>query len=264
MTVSEYFFVYLLLGATAGLFAGLFGIGGGIILVPALTWIFSNQGMPTDLVLLVAIATSLATIILTSISSVVAHHKRGAIQWGIVLRFAPAILVGSLVGTLIAQQLEPGTLKIIFGVFLIGVAIQTGLQIKPKKQTLWLNKWSCGFGGALIGACSSLLGIGGGTLTVPFLLKCQQPIRNAVAISSACGFPIAVAGTIGYIILGWNVPDRSTWSLGYIYGPAFIGIVASSVLFAPIGAKLAHSLPTKQLKRLFAIFIFIVGCKFVL
>jgi uncharacterized protein len=262
--VSVYFLLYLVLGAAAGLIAGLFGIGGGIILVPFLSWIYSNQGMPTSLVMLAAISTSLSTIILTSLSSVNAHHKRGAIKWDIVLNLAPAILVGSLIGTLIAQQLETRMLKTIFGVFLVVVSIQTGFQIKPKKQTLVLSKWLGAAAGALIGAFSSLLGIGGGTLTVPLLMKCQQPIRNAVAISSACGLPIAVAGTIGYIILGWNIPGRPAWSLGYIYAPAFIGIVTSSVLFAPLGAKLAHSLPTDQLKRLFAIFIFVVGCKLLL
>lgn len=259
--MSAYFLMYLLLGASAGLFAGLFGIGGGIILVPFLSWIFTDKGMPIHLIMLCAIATSLATIIPTSISSVMAHNKLGAIKWDIVMRLAPAIMLGSMAGTLIAQQLDSGNLKTIFGLFLIAVSIQTGLQLKPKTQTLKLGRWVCRFGGAAIGTCSSLLGIGGGTLTVPFLLKSGQPIRNAVAISSACGFPIAVAGTISYIILGLNTPDRLVWSMGYINGPAFIGIVASSIFFAPLGAKLAHRLPTDRLKQLFAIFIFVVACK---
>ncbi|MGH8551057.1 MAG: sulfite exporter TauE/SafE family protein [Methylococcales bacterium] len=259
--MSVDFVLYLVLGAAAGLFAGLFGIGGGIILVPFLSWIYSSQGVPGNLVMLVAIATSLATIIPTSISSVNAHHRHGAVQWDIVLKLAPAILAGSLIGTVIAQQLETRTLKMIFGVFLLLVSMQTGFQIKPAKQSWVLGNGLAACAGTLIGVLSSLLGIGGGTLTVPFLMKCRQPICNAVAISSACGFPIAVAGSIGYVILGWNIPGRPAWSLGYIYGPAFIGIVLSSVLFAPLGAKLTHSLPTTRLKRLFAAFIFIVGCK---
>lgn len=259
--MPDYFLLYLLVGAIAGLFAGLFGIGGGIILVPFLSWIFSNQGIPPDIVMILAIATSLATIIFTSISSVNAHHRHGAIQWNIVLLLAPAILIGSLLGSLIAQYLGSVTLKSIFGVFLIIVSVQTGFQIKPKTQSLNLGKSLAAIAGMAIGVVSALLGIGGGTLTVPFLMKCKQPIRNAVAISSACGLPIAAAGTLGYISLGWDIPGRPDWSLGYIYGPAFIGIVASSVLFAPLGAKLTHTLPTAQLKRMFAVFIFVAGCK---
>ncbi len=259
--MSEYFLLYLVLGAAAGFLAGLFGIGGGLILVPFLSWIYTTQRFPSNLVMLMAIATSLATIIPTAISSVNAHHKLGAIKWEFVLRLAPGILAGSLIGTVIAQQLDTRTLKTIFGVFLILVSIQTGFQIKPEKQTWVLGKSLGSCVGALIGCFSSLVGIGGGTLTVPFLMKCQQPIRNAVAISSACGVPISIAGTIGYITLGWNIPNRPEWSAGYIYGPALIGIVTSSVVFAPLGAKLAHSLPTGWLKRLFAIFIFVVGCK---
>ncbi|MGR9105367.1 MAG: sulfite exporter TauE/SafE family protein [Gammaproteobacteria bacterium] len=262
--MAAYLLLYLALGAAAGFFAGLFGIGGGIILVPFLSWIFAEQGVAPNLIMLSAIATSLSTIIPTSLSSINAHHRHGAIKWDLVFALAPSILVGSLIGTVIAGQLETHILKMIFGIFLILVSIQMGFQIKPKKQTLILTKGLGALVGTLIGAVSSLLGIGGGTLTVPFLMKCKQPIRNAVAISSACGFPIAVAGTIGYIALGWQIPDRPAWSLGYIYGPAFIGIVTSSVLFAPLGAKLAHSVPTTHLKRLFAVFLFIVGCKLML
>ena len=259
--MSVYFLFYLMLGGAAGFFAGLFGIGGGIILVPFLSWIFSDQGRPESLIMLMAIATSLATIILTSLSSINAHHRHGAIKWEIVARLAPAILIGSVCGTLIAEQLETRVLKSIFGVFLILVSIQTGFQIRPHKQNLNLSKGLCALAGTSIGALSSLLGIGGGTLTVPFLMKCRQPIRNAVAISSACGLPIAVAGTIAYLVLGWEVPGRPDFSLGYIDGSAFLGIIPSSVLFAPLGAKLTHRLPTDRLKRLFAIFIFIVGGK---
>jgi uncharacterized membrane protein YfcA len=260
-SVSAFFFLYLLIGATAGLLAGLFGIGGGVVLVPFLAWIYPDQGIPGNLIMLVAIATSLATIIFTSLASISAHHRLGAIRWEIVLRLAPAILVGSLAGSLLTQHLDSSALKTIFGIFLTMVSIQTGFQIKPRKQTLVLGKWLAALAGTVIGGCSSLLGIGGGTLTVPFLLKCRQPIRNAVAISSACGLPIAVSGTIGYIILGWNEPQMPAWSLGYIYGPAFAGIVTTSIVFAPMGARLAHRLPTSRLKRLFAVFLFIIGCK---
>jgi len=259
--VSAYFFIYLILGACAGLFAGLFGIGGGIILVPFLAWIFSTQGISAELVMLMAISTSLATIILTSISSVSAHHRIGTIRWTIVRMLAPPIFAGSILGTIIADKLQTGYLEIVFACFLIVVSIQMGLNIKPKKQTFEFSKKIASISGLFIGTIASLLGIGGGTLTVPFLMKCKIPIKNAVAISSACGLPIAIAGTLGYASLGWDIPGRPPWSLGYIHGPAFIGIVASSVLCAPIGAKLVNTLPTVQLKKGFAIFVLFVGIK---
>lgn len=262
--MAEYYFLYLLLGAFAGFFAGLFGIGGGIILVPFLAWIFKDQGVAPNQVMLAAVSTSLATILLTSISSVAAHHRIGAIRWETVIRLAPAIFVGALAGTFIADRLIAGYLETIFGCFLIVVAIQMGLKLTPKKQTLTLSGTTGSVAGVFIGALSSVLGIGGGTLTVPFLVKCRFPVQNAVAISSACGFPIAAAGSLGYVLLGTALPERMDNSLGYINGPAFLGIVITSVLFAPMGAKCAHRLPTAHLKRGFAVLVLIVGIRLLL
>ncbi|MGH8476563.1 MAG: sulfite exporter TauE/SafE family protein, partial [Methylococcales bacterium] len=174
--MSEYFLLYLALGAAAGFLAGLFGIGGGLILVPFLAGIYAAQDFPNNRIMLMAIATSLSTIIPTALSSVSAHHRHGAVRWNIVLKLAPGILAGSLIGTVIAQELDTGSLKTIFGAFLISVSIQTGFRIQPEKQSWVLGRLLGLLAGALIGAFSSLVGIGGGTLTVPLLLKCQQPI----------------------------------------------------------------------------------------
>lgn len=257
------FSLYLALGACAGLLSGLFGIGGGIILVPFLAWLFAAQGGPADTVMLMAVATSLATIIFTALSSVSAHHRMAAVLWPIVYRLVPGIVLGSAVGALLADRMPAEMLQTVFAGYLLIVALQMGLQIQPKPDKVKFSNRLMFTAGGLIGTLSSLLGIGGGTLTVPFLTKCRIPMRNAVAISSACGLPIAVAGTISYVGLGWQASPLPKGCLGFIYLPAFVGIVASSVVFAPLGAKLAHHLPTQRLKRLFSLFLVTVACKMV-
>ena len=236
-------------------------MGGGVVLVPFLMWLLNREGFSYDILMVVAVATSLATIIPTSISSIIAHHKRGAVIWRIVFRMVPGILIGSVFGSIIAEKLPTTTLKIIFGIYLLLVSAQMFLQAAPKVQNLTLSIPIATSAGSVIGILSSLLGIGGGSLTVPFLYKCQFPMRNAVAIASACGLPIAVAGTASYMLLGWNREDASEWIIGYVYLPAFTAIVASSIFLAPVGARLAHSLPTEKLKRFFAVFLFFVGIK---
>jgi len=254
--------LYLAFGSLAGVLSGLFGIGGGVVIVPFLVWFFSTRGFPPDSVMIMAVATSLATIVATSISAVYAHHRLGAIRWDTVFRLAPGILIGSVIGSIIADRLPAHWFKLIFALFLLYVAARLLIDPKTKDgRSRVPNEWVFSAAGLGIGAVSSILGIGGGTLSVPFLVKCRFPIRNAVAISSACGFPIAVAGTLTYIVLGWEKPVLPTWSLGYVYLPAFAGIVATSIPFAPIGAKLAHRLPTRNLRRMFAVVVFVVGVK---
>lgn len=259
--MSATYFVYPALGVCAGLLSGLFGIGGGIILVPFLVWILTSQGFPLESVMLVAIATSLATIILTSLSSVAAHHRRGTVDWSIVFRLTPGILLGSIAGSLVADRLPGETLKTVFALYLLIVSIQMGMRIQPKPELVRLSNWLTFGAGGLIGTVSAILGIGGGTLTVPLLTKCRIPMRNAVAISAACGLPIAAAGTISYALLGWQAGRLPDGCLGYIYLPAFIGIVAGSTPFAPLGAGLAHFLPTGTLKQAFALFLLLVASK---
>ncbi|QFY44889.1 sulfite exporter TauE/SafE family protein [Candidatus Methylospira mobilis] len=254
--------MYPAYGALAGLFAGLFGIGGGAWLVPVMVWDFSRRGFPPDQIMIMAVATSLATIIITSLSSVYAHHRHGAIRWRIVGLLAPGMLLGSVLGSLIADHLPAVWFKSFFALFLIIIALRMFSTGAEQDRGHWNpSRWLLFLSGALIGSISSLVGIGGGSLSVPLLNKCNYPLRNAVAISSACGFPIAIAGTASYIALGMQKHDLPPGSWGYIFAPAFIGIVITSVFFAPVGAKLAHILPVACLKKLFALMLLAVGCK---
>ncbi len=251
----------MLLGAVAGLLAGLFGIGGGLIMVPVLAMLFVMQGVASELVMIMAVATSLATIILTALASVNAHHRLGAVLWDKVLRLSPGIMAGSALGAIIAEQTSGEALRFIFIIYLLYAALQLALQRKPNAGQKPASRFLDHLAGLLIGTLSALIGIGGGTLTVPYLVYFQIPIRNAVAVSSACGLPIAVAGTVSYILLGWRSPLLPEWSLGYIYLPSFIGIVLTSVFTAPIGAKLAGIIPAQKLKRYFALLLLVVAAK---
>jgi len=251
----------ILLGLVAGLLAGLFGIGGGMILVPALVLFFSAHGFPEKLVLIMSIATSLATIIFTSISSILTHHRLGAVEWHKVFRLVPGISMGSAVGAVVASHVEADLLRLIFICYLLYAGINMAIQARPKPGRLPSSRILDFLVAILIGLMSSLVGIGGGTLTVPYLVHFQTPMRNAVAVSSACGLPIAIASSVSYAILGHNAPQLPEWSLGYIYLPAFAGIFFTSILTAPIGAKLANRLPSEKLKRYFSLLIFMMAIK---
>lgn len=257
------FLASLLLGTIAGLTAGLFGIGGGLVIVPVLAMLFAAQGFPSELVMIMSVATSLATIVFTSIFSVLAHHRLNSVLWPKVLALGPGIMVGAAVGSVVADHIAGGVLRFMFTVYLLVVGVQMALQIKPKPGQQQPSKALDLCVSGIIGLLSSLLGIGGGTLIVPFLAHFQTPMRNAVAIASACGLPIAVIGTIGYALLGKNVLQLPEWSLGYIYVPSFLGIVLTSTYTAPIGAKLAHKLPAEELKRYFSLLLFVMAAKLI-
>jgi uncharacterized membrane protein YfcA len=253
----------MMLGAVAGLFAGLFGIGGGLIMVPVLAMLFAEQGFAADNVMIMSVATSLATIILTSIASVIAHHRLGAVIWPKVFRLVPGIMAGSVLGAVIADRISGEILRYLFIVYLLYAALQLALQRKPNAGRRSSPPLLDFCAALVIGGLSAIIGIGGGTLTVPYLVHFQTPIRNAVAVSSACGLPIALAGTVSYVLLGWQAPLLPDWSLGYIYLPSFAGIVLTSVLTAPIGAKLAGLIPAQKLKRYFALLLLIIAAKMI-
>lgn len=255
--------LYLALGAFAGVLAGLLGVGGGLIIVPILTFIFTYQGMPPEHILHLALGTSLASIMFTSVSSLRAHHKRGAVDWSVVRRITPGIMIGTFMGSWVAAQLSTRFLKAFFVVFLYYVATQMLLDIKPKPhRQLPGSAAMFGVGGA-IGAVSSLVGIGGGSMSVPFLTWCNVVMHTAVGTSAAIGFPIALAGAAGYLIngLGANLPKLT---LGFIYLPALVGVAAASIFTAPLGARLAHSLPVGRLKKAFALLLLFMGSKMLL
>ena len=256
--------IYLLLGVFAGLVAGLLGVGGGLIIVPVLVFIFTDQGLAEHLIVHLAVGTSLATIVFTSISSVRAHHQHGAVLWPVFWQLTPGIVVGAWLGAAFADVLASDQLRRFFGVFELLVAIQMTFNVKPRPHRQLPGRPGMLGAGGVIGAISAIVGIGGGTMTVPFLVWCNVVMRKAVATSSACGLPIAIAGATGFIVTGWNAIDLPAYSSGYVYWPAFLGIVIASILTAPIGARLAHRLPAAQLKRIFAILLYILGLRMLL
>jgi len=253
--------LYLLTGAVAGLSAGLLGIGGGLIIVPILFFIFSQQSVPAEHVMHMALATSLATIIITSLSSTLAHHKRGAVLWPVVFSLSPGIIIGAWLGAVFASSLTTDVLRPAFGIFELMVAIYLLVNYQPDTHKSCISRTASFTGGTVIGIVSSIVGIGGGTLTVPFLLWHNLPIRNAVASSAACGFPIAIAGTATYIVSGWNVSGLPQNTLGYVNLTAFLLIIITSMMTAPVGASLAHKLPETSLRIVFALVLIALGVK---
>ena len=259
MTIT--IFTYLGVGLVAGILAGLLGIGGGLVIVPMLVYCLTRQQISHNFIMHIALGTSMASIVFTSISSFLAHHKRRAVRWDVVGRIVPGILVGTFLGSCLASRLPSNTLKGFFVVFLYYVAIQmlSGKKIEPSR--VFPGQTGMFGVGSLIGVVSSLVGIGGGTLSVPFMLWCNLALHHAIGTSAAIGFPIAIAGTVGYVVNGWSVPGLPDYSLGYVYLPALAGIVSTSVLTAPLGVRLAHSLPVAKLKRVFAVLLLLVGTR---
>ena len=255
----------IVIGALAGIMAGLLGIGGGMLIVPVLAILFERQGISREVLLQSAIGTSLATIMFTSLSSTLAHHRRGAVQWKLFHRFTPGIVVGGLVGAAIADYLPGRVLHYVVAVSVLAVGIQFAFtkRAAPAHRPLPGGATLAAAGG-VIGTLSTLIGIGGGSLTVPYLTWCSVPVKQAIATAAAVGFPIAVAGTIGYVVGGLNETGLPPYSFGYVVLPAFLGIVTASVLAAPLGAWLAHRLSELTLRRVFAAFLFVLGTRMLL
>ncbi|HZW11874.1 MAG TPA: sulfite exporter TauE/SafE family protein [Noviherbaspirillum sp.] len=246
----------LVLGAAVGFAAGLLGIGGGMLLVPFMTMILTAKQFPPDVIVHMAIATSLATIMFTSVSSVRAHHARGAVLWPVVKLLAPGILIGSWIGPWIGSKMDASALALSFAVFVAFSATQMLLDKKPAaSRNLPKAPGMLGAGG-IIGALAGLVGAGGGFVSVPFMTWCNVKIHNAVATSAALGFPIALAGTLSNIYFGLKEPNLPAGSLGFIYLPALLVVSLASVTTAPLGAKTAHSLPVKTLKKVFALLLY--------
>jgi uncharacterized membrane protein YfcA len=247
----------LLLGACTGFLAGLLGIGGGMLMVPFLTLIFSNRGVAGGLAVKMAIATSMATILFTSISSVRAHHQRGAVRWDLAARLAPGIVAGGLLaGAGVFAVLKGAALSVLFAGFVGFSATQMLIDRKPKPSRQMPGPLGCTAAGGLIGFVSGLLGAGGAFLSVPFMVWCNVAMPNVVATSAALGFPIALASTTGYVLAGWDLPQALPGSVGYLMLPALAVIALASVFTAPLGARVAHGIDVRKLKRVFALLLY--------
>lgn len=256
-----FWLLYLALGAFAGVLAGLLGVGGGVVIVPVLIYLFTAQQMPAPFILHLALGTSLASIMFTSISSLRAHHRKGAVNWQVFRRVTPGILVGTLLGSWVAAQLSTHFLKEFFIVFLYYIAFQLLLDVKPKPSRQLPGAGGMFGVGSFIGGVSSLVGIGGGSMSVPFLVWCNISLHNAIGTSAAIGFPIALAGAVGYVANGLLVGTLPANSFGFVYLPALVGIAVMSMLTAPWGARLTHSLPVPQLKKAFAFLLIATATK---
>ncbi len=247
-------------GIIAGFLAGLFGVGGGLIIVPALMYCFFLQGFDPSISIHLAIGTSLATIILTSLSSTQAHHAHGAVQWFVVKRMVLGIFIGALLGALLAKNLKADVLKSIFAVFEMFVAFKLLSNVKTKVHTVKLpGNMGLTSAAILISAVSALVGIGGGTLSVPFLRWNGLSIQRAIATSAALGFPIAIAGALSFMWTGAGNLLLPEYSIGFIYLPAFIAVSLASILLAPLGARCAHVLPAEVLQRVFAVGLLVIA-----
>jgi uncharacterized membrane protein YfcA len=256
----------LFCGAAAGVLAGLLGIGGGIVIVPLLYHVYAGLGVGVDLAMPLAVGTSLSTIVLTSLVSVRSHHRRGAVDWALAGHWGPFILLGVLIGTGLAHGISGLALKRLFGGLLIAAALHmllTSLHTPRLADRLPARPLQALLA-VLVGGLSSLLGLGGGTIGVPLLNLFSVPMHRAVATAAVFGFTISVPATIGYVLSGWGHTGLPTASTGYVNWLAFAALVPATMLFAPLGVRLCHSLHVSQLKRAFALFLLLVGLKMVL
>lgn len=251
--------VFLAIGCVVGFLAGLLGVGGAMTMIPVLTIIFTHEGFPPEQVVHVAVATSLATIMFTSVSSMRAHAQRGAVVWSVVWALAPGIVVGSLAGPQIVAGLSTAVVASFFAAFTGVAGVQMLINREPRATRELPGKAGLFAVGAGIGIVSSMVGAGGAFLSVPFMVWCNVRVRNAVGTSAAIGFPISAAGTVGYVVAGLRQEALPPLTLGYVNLPALAGIVVASIAIAPIGARLAHRWPVATLRRAFACLMFAVS-----
>lgn len=258
----EWWLVYLLTGAFVGFFAGLLGIGGGLIIVPILITVFTAQDFPADRIIHLALGTTMAAIIFTSAASLRTHHQHRAVDWQIVRNITPGIFLGTFGGAALASSMTGQLLSIIFVIFIFYAATQMLLQFRPSPIFQLPGKIGMLAAGSIIGALSSLVAIGGGLLTVPFLTLCKIKLQHAIGTAAAIGFPIALAGTVGYIANGYLQPETlPDHSLGYVYLPALFWLVSASMLTAPLGARFTHSTKTAIIRTIFVVLLYSLGIR---
>ncbi|WP_333803774.1 sulfite exporter TauE/SafE family protein [Sulfurospirillum sp.] len=258
----EWIVAFLVLGLVVGFMAGLLGIGGGGIMVPVLTSIFLAQGVPVEQVVHMALGTSMASIVFTSFASMRAHHKKGAVMWNVVKYMAGGVVIGTFAATFLATYMKSVQLAIFFAVFMAYVSIQMAIDKKPKPSRELSTPESLFSVGSLIGIVSALVSIGGGSLTVPYLVWQNVDLKKAIATSAAIGFPLSIAGTVGYIVNGMiHTEAGADMMLGFVYLPGVVLISVVSYFTAPLGAKMAHTLPVAKLKKIFALLLMVLSIK---
>jgi len=251
--------LYLVVGVFAGLIAGLLGIGGGLLIVPCLAIILPYEGVPPEFVMHMAVATTLAITVFTSLSAIRAHVKHGGILVDVFKKMVIGLLVGAMLGAMVAIFIPSHILKIIFGVVAFLIAARMGFNVQPKPHHKVPGKMGLSIAAVILSFASSLVGLAGGVLVVPYLARCNVLMNNAVSTSAACTLPIAFSGGMTFLIIGLYQPGLPHWSLGYVFLPALAGIAVMSMVFAPIGARLSKILPPETLKRIFAVFLVLVG-----
>jgi uncharacterized membrane protein YfcA len=257
----DWWWAYLAVGAFVGFFAGLLGIGGGAAMVPALALIFAAKQFAPGHVVHLALGTAMATILFTSVSSVRAHHQHGAVNWIIVRRMAPGIIIGTFGGALLASELDVRLLTVVFTILIYYLSGQMLFGRKPQPGTMQQSVAGTSISAAGIGVISSLTATGGGALVVAYLVKRGTPMHEAIGSAAGVGWPLATAGTAGYILVGIGQPGLPDYSVGYVYLPAFTFIVVASMLLAPLGARLAHRTKSALLKKIFALVLFLLATK---
>lgn len=252
---------YLALGLAVGFLAGMLGIGGGVVLVPLLAFLFKAQHFPEDRLLHLTLGTSLASIAFTSLSSVRAHHQRYTVLWPLVRASTPGVIMGTVVGIFLANWMSSTVLAAIFTAFVCYASIQLLLDRKPVPTRTLPGKGGMLAAGFGVGALSSLVGVAGGIITIPLMNMCNVPMINCIGTAAAIGLPISVAGAIGYVIAGLDKSHLPAWSLGYVYLPALVGIVVGTFVTVPAGARAAHGMPVTVLKRIFAVVLLVLAGK---
>jgi uncharacterized membrane protein YfcA len=256
---------FALIGCFAGISAGLLGLGGGLVIVPSLLLVFSFLDLPSQQAMHIAVATSLMTITITSLSATIAHQHHQHINWGVVKNLTPGLIFGGVLGAFLTTLITGPTLQTCFALYVLIVATRMWWPATPSVDTNLIKTPLLMIVGSFIGIVSALVGIGGGSLTVPYLVMAKQSIKHAIGTAAACGFPISIAAVTGFVIFGQNnVTISDSWLVGYIHWQAFWGIVCTSIIFAPLGAKLAKRLPVDALRRVFSIALIMVAASLIM
>ncbi|MCC6473798.1 MAG: sulfite exporter TauE/SafE family protein [Burkholderiales bacterium] len=257
----EWWLGYLAVGAFAGFFAGMLGIGGGGVMVPLLVMLFDGQGIAREHLIHLAVGTAMANILFTSVSSVRAHARRGAVRWDVARGMIPGIVAGGLAGTLLAGSISTFALAVAFTIIVYAASVNILLDRAPSSARALPGAPGLFAAGFVVSGVSSLVAMGGAFMTVPFMLWCNVSIRQAIGSAAMIGFPIALVGTAGYVAIGWNAGGLPAWSLGYVFLPALACIASASVLAAPLGAAVSHRTPTRMLKRIFGVLLLALATK---